>query len=174
MTSEVNTLSVVDTVEKVSPVLSSLAADSISVWQAGPRRPAFTFHRPLSLSRTLISEANTLPTATSVQTRPGGDGEQTVMIHTVQGKLAPLITSLITQLNLSHNAFPLCLCRASYKPNSLETGPGPWATINDMFWPWRSRGTVFVEMSLFTCSIFTRALCFSLFRRTVDTCLIIN
>lgn len=107
-----------DAVEKVTTaqavaVLIVAAADSISACQAAVPGDFLSVTLPstvLCLSAGLsFVKQNHYPHWLPYRQEEGGDGEQEVMIRSVQVKLAPLITPLIGQLQNAMPASPSLL-----------------------------------------------------------------
>lgn len=115
----------------------------------------FNLHCPLSPCRTLIIDANI------VHAQTGGRRRRRTGSNDVQVELAPLITSLI------RSARPHCLPHRIHSRTGLDTDVGLSLTINDMFGLWRET-PCFPEGSSLLLVVF------SAFRRTIDTCLLVD
>lgn len=97
-------------------MLSATAADIISVRRAAVPEDmssvAFTLHCPAGLS---LEKQTHYPHWLPYRQEEGGDGEQEVMIHSVQVKLAPLITPLIWSAAVSNDPSFFSFTRSTYE-----------------------------------------------------------
>lgn len=121
------------TVEKVTT-----ASDSISTCRAAVPGDSPSVALPSavlcpSAGLSLVKQTH-YPRWLPYRQEEGGDGEQEVMIRSVQVKLAPLITPLIGQLQrASPPPFPPPVSFHQEQLWALETDTDVWISMNDMF-----------------------------------------